>query len=149
MIILLTELRVVQFSLNLHSLGAVTQFTCIISLVRLQPNWTMYKQCYYLILTIIKKFYSCTWTYPPTAGVRQRSRFWSTLISCNFLSFPKVSKTSHKINTSDSLLKEDDLNCNTQHVLLRDTSYAQDCRYKVETNNKIFQRLLQIEQSWE
>ena len=107
MINLLTELMCcpIFFVLILHSLGVVTQFymynfTCTIT------TKLGYKQSCYLILTIIKKFYSCTWTYPPTAGVRQRSRFWSTLISCNFLSFPEVSKTSHKINTSESCLKK-------------------------------------------
>ena len=55
------------------------------------------------------------------------------------------------------MLKEDDLNNfkyfffqYTTYVLLRDTSYAQVCKYKAEKQiTKSLQRLLQIEQSWE
>ena len=38
------------------------------------------------------------WPYPPMAGVRIVSRFWSTLISCSFFSFPgeKTRKTLAK-----------------------------------------------------
>ena len=71
-------------------------------------NVLMFKQ---ILLARNKHNLSKTTAYPPTAGVRQRSLFWSILINCSFFNFPTTNKITQVWKTkhghyAQSLIKE-------------------------------------------